>query len=83
MVRPVKAIKVADPTTLTRGSLPGRAKATREVNLAFRVAGPLITFPVGVGDKVYFCYSRVMENVPWSYLFLYVASNLSPTTVPL
>ncbi len=52
VIRPVRAIKVADPTTLTRGSLPGRAKATREVNLAFRVAGPLITFPVEVGDKV-------------------------------
>ncbi len=52
VIRPVKAVKVGDPTTLTRGSLPGRAKATREVNLAFRVAGPLITFPVEVGDKV-------------------------------
>ncbi len=52
VIRPVKAVKVGDPTTLTRASLPGRAKATREVNLAFRVAGPLITFPVEVGDKV-------------------------------
>ncbi len=33
-------------------SFPGRAKATQEVNLSFRVAGPLITRPVIIGDTV-------------------------------
>lgn len=31
---------------------PGRAKATREVNLSFRVAGPLVEGPVDVGVHV-------------------------------
>ena len=31
---------------------PGRAKATQEVDLAFRVTGPLITRPIDVGDEV-------------------------------
>jgi RND family efflux transporter MFP subunit len=45
-------VKVGEAAALTRGTLPGRAKATREVNLSFRVAGPLISFPVNVGDEV-------------------------------
>ena len=31
---------------------PGTARATQEVDLSFRVAGPLITFPVNIGDFV-------------------------------
>ncbi|MHC4769726.1 MAG: efflux RND transporter periplasmic adaptor subunit, partial [Planctomycetota bacterium] len=31
---------------------PGKAQATQEVNLAFRVSGPLVEFPVIVGDIV-------------------------------
>ena len=31
---------------------PGKAKATQEVELSFRVAGPLVDFPVDVGDRV-------------------------------
>lgn len=37
---------------LVSGYLPGRAKATQEVDLAFRISGPLIEFPVKLGDKV-------------------------------
>ena len=51
-VRPVKALIVGDVTQITSRTFPGRAKATREVDLAFRVAGPLITRPVDVGDEV-------------------------------
>jgi RND family efflux transporter MFP subunit len=52
VVRPVRAIKVGDAEDLNRRSLPGRAKATQEVNLSFRVAGSLVSFPAQVGDKV-------------------------------
>jgi RND family efflux transporter MFP subunit len=51
-VRPVRAMKVGDVATFTGRSFPGVAKATREVDLSFRVAGPLITRPVDVGDEV-------------------------------
>ncbi len=51
-VRPVRTITVGDFDRIARRSFPGRAKAAREVNLSFRVAGPLIAFPVKVGDQV-------------------------------
>ena len=52
VARPVKAIKVGDVAQVGGRSFPGQARATREANLSFRVAGPLITFPVKVGDDV-------------------------------
>jgi multidrug efflux pump subunit AcrA (membrane-fusion protein) len=52
VVRPVKAVRVADPSGLSNRAFPGRAKATQEVDLSFRVSGPLITRPVNVGDEV-------------------------------
>ena len=52
VVRPVRAMQAGDTEMLTRSGLPGRAKATQEVNLAFRVAGPLISRPINVGDDV-------------------------------
>ncbi len=52
VVRPVKAIKVGDVAQVGGRSFPGQARATREANLSFRVAGPLITLPVKVGDAV-------------------------------
>jgi RND family efflux transporter MFP subunit len=51
-IRPVRAIHVAAVTELSGRSFPGRARATQEVNLSFRVSGPLIEFPVEVGDQV-------------------------------
>ena len=51
-VRPVRAIKVGDVTSVSERSFPGRARATEEVNLSFRVTGPLIELPVKVGDTV-------------------------------
>ena len=52
IVRPVRAMKVQDVAGFQAVSLPGRAQATEEVNLAFRVSGPLIERPVNVGDFV-------------------------------
>lgn len=50
--RRVFATRVADPSGLTERAFPGRAKAAQEVNLSFRVSGPLIAFPVDVGDEL-------------------------------
>jgi len=51
-VRSVPAIQVANQAHMDGRRFPGTAKATQEVNLSFRVGGPLITFPVNVGDRV-------------------------------
>ncbi|MCP4118507.1 MAG: efflux RND transporter periplasmic adaptor subunit [Desulfobacteraceae bacterium] len=51
-VRPVKAIRLAAPLYTSARTFPGSAQATREVNLAFRVAGPLVTLNGDTGDKV-------------------------------
>ncbi len=53
VVRPVRAVRVADSTQLHKRTFPGRAKGTREVNLSFRVAGPLIVLPNDVVGKKY------------------------------
>ena len=52
IIRPVKALKVADIDTFENEKFNGIAKATQEVDLSFRVDGPLITRPVKVGDEV-------------------------------
>jgi len=52
IIRPVRAMKVGDVTQLQGREFPGHAKAVQEVDLSFRVAGPLIALPVKVGDKV-------------------------------
>ncbi len=52
IIRSVRAIQVADPSDLVKRWYPGQAKATQEVDLAFRVSGPLITLPINVGDVV-------------------------------
>lgn len=51
-IRPVRAMQVADASALKARKFPGRAKATQEVELSFRVAGPLVALPVKVGDVV-------------------------------
>ena len=48
----VLVLEVADGSTLTERSFPVRAQASQEVNLSFRVNGPLIELPVSVGDTV-------------------------------
>ncbi len=52
MVRSVRAIKVTSPDELSKRWFPGQAKATQEVELSFRVAGPLVDFSVDVGDRL-------------------------------
>lgn len=51
-VRPVRAIKVGDMEALQGRWYPGRAEAAGEVELSFRVSGPLVTLPVNVGDTL-------------------------------
>ena len=51
-IRPVRAIKVGDLKALGGREFPGRAKAKDEVDLSFRVPGPLVSLPVDVGSKV-------------------------------
>jgi RND family efflux transporter MFP subunit len=50
--RLVNTMRVADTTGLMERSFAGRASAGQEVNLSFRVSGPLLAFPVDVGDEV-------------------------------
>lgn len=52
IIRPVKAIKVDDYSVLNKRSFSGRARATQEVDLSFRVPGNLVELPVNVGDQV-------------------------------
>ncbi len=52
LIRPVRAIRVADTTRLSETAFPGRASAGQEVNLSFRVSGPLITRSADLGDQV-------------------------------
>ncbi len=50
--RLVKLIEVSGFSPTKTRAFPAIAKATREVQLAFRVRGPLVNFPVNVGDYV-------------------------------
>lgn len=52
IIRPVRAIKVGDAEQLQGREFPGRAKAVREVNLAFDVSGTLNRRPVKVGENI-------------------------------
>jgi RND family efflux transporter MFP subunit len=51
-IRPVKAMQIPESDELEKRRFSGRATAAREVNLSFRVSGPLIAIPVSVGDTV-------------------------------
>lgn len=51
-IRPVKAIRVSDPSLIRSRPFPGVIRAENRVNLSFRVDGPLVEFPVDVGDNV-------------------------------
>lgn len=52
IIRPVRAMQISDPAEFTKRWFPGQAKAIQEVDLSFRVTGPLIALPVNVGDTV-------------------------------
>lgn len=51
VIRPVYAVKVGDLKTIQGREFPGRAKARHEVDLSFRVSGPLVSLPVDVGTQ--------------------------------
>ena len=51
-IRPVKAMQLSNELELGQAWFPGRAKAHQQVELSFRVSGPLIARPVNVGDQV-------------------------------
>lgn len=52
IIRPVMAMKVVEEVQFRQRQFPGTAKATQEIDLSFRVSGPLITLPVDIGDEV-------------------------------
>ena len=52
VVRPIRTMTVADSNVLRERSFSGRARAAQELDLAFNVAGQLITLPVNIGDNV-------------------------------
>jgi RND family efflux transporter MFP subunit len=50
--RPVKTMAVTAADSNQTRSFPGIVKAAREINLAFRVGGPLIEYDLKTGEKV-------------------------------
>ena len=52
VVRPIRAMRVADAEALAARAFPCRAEAVNEINAAFEVAGRLIERPVRVGSNV-------------------------------
>ena len=53
VIRPVKAVKVGDLSEVNKRSFPGRAKATQEVDLSFRVEGTLLELPKDIVGRSY------------------------------
>lgn len=51
-IRPIRVVTVGDATELTNRSLPGQSEAFQEVDLSFRVGGPVVERPVSRGDEV-------------------------------
>jgi multidrug efflux system membrane fusion protein len=51
-IRPLKTMKISSAQTAAVRNYPGRVRASKEVRLAFQVAGPLIELNVKKGDKV-------------------------------
>lgn len=52
VVRPIRAMQVGNLQALEQRSFPGRARAAQEVDLSFRIEGPLIARSVNVGTEV-------------------------------
>lgn len=51
-VRQVKTVVMEEAALAHHRSFPGKVQPTRQVDLSFRVAGPLIEFPVDQGQQV-------------------------------
>jgi len=67
VIRPVRAIKVGDISGLSGRSFPGRARAAQEVDLSFRVAGPLIELPNDIVGREYRQGEEVARLDPRDY----------------
>ncbi len=52
IARPVKAVCLKSPEQRRQLLFPGNAKAVREVDLAFRVSGPLVELNYDTGDRI-------------------------------
>ena len=52
VIRPVRSMVVGDATQISGRQFPGIARAAQEVELSFRVSGPLVQLPANVGDAV-------------------------------
>ncbi len=53
LVRPIKTMVLAPANSVKNArTFPGKVQASRKVDLAFRISGPLIAFPVKEGEKV-------------------------------
>ena len=53
IIRPVFAAQASTDADKTGRSFPGRAQAHREVDLSFRVAGPLVELPTDIVGRAY------------------------------
>ncbi len=54
IIRPARVMRIAEPGEISQRWLPGRARASEEVNLSFDVSGTVLERPVFVGDRVSF-----------------------------
>jgi multidrug efflux system membrane fusion protein len=52
VIRPVKMMTISSGGKAFKRAFPGKVQASQEVDLAFKVSGPLITLPVKEGQKV-------------------------------
>ncbi len=50
IVRPVRALKIDDHVEFRRREFTGRAKASKELDLAFNVPGQIVLYDVKIGD---------------------------------
>ena len=50
VVRPVRAMKISDAAGFKRRKFSGRAKATKELDMAFNISGQVTQLKVKVGD---------------------------------
>ena len=51
-VRPVRVMTITEPEPFTGRWFPGKATATQEANLSFRVPGTVEVIPVNIGDSI-------------------------------
>jgi RND family efflux transporter MFP subunit len=52
VIRPVQSITLVDVRQMEGQGFPGQAQAAEEVDLSFRVSGPMIALPVQMGQSV-------------------------------